>query len=295
MLTLEMLSDLVSRYPEALAATTRSFDIRGRSFNQPPHLMGVINLSRDSWYRESVCLTPEQAIRRGRKLSAEGADLIDIGAESTLLNAEIASEGQQNEQLLPVLEKLNAGGILTSIETYHPAVAEACLQKGAAVLNLTGPEANDEMFRLAARHRAGVVICYVAAGNVRTVTRLDVSDDHVQTLMTFFDRQITAATRAGVEAIWIDPGMGFYYQNLQDSAERVRYQMNTFLQTFRLRELGWPVCHALPHAVAYFGEEVRCSEPFFAVPAILGKTELLRTHEISRVRAVVDTLNVFRP
>jgi dihydropteroate synthase len=96
----------------------------------------------------------------------------------------------------------------------------------------------------------------------------------------------------GVEKILLDPGLGFYYRNLQDSATRVRHQMMTFLQTFRLRDLGFPVCHALPHAFEYFGEDVRCAEPFFAVLAALGKTDLFRTHEVSRVRAVLETLRV---
>ena len=74
---------------------------------------------------------------------------------------------------------------------------------------------------------------------------------------------------------------------------RVRHQMRTFLHSFRLRTLGWPVCHALPHAFEYFGEEVRCAEPFFAVLAALGKTDLFRTHEVARTRAVLETLGAW--
>jgi dihydropteroate synthase len=108
----------------------------------------------------------------------------------------------------------------------------------------------------------------------------------------YFAALADVAVKNGVERILLDPGLGFYYRNLQDSAARVRHQMRTFLQTFRLRELGFPVCHALPHAFEYFGEEVRCAEPFFAVLAALGKTDLFRTHEVARVRAVLDTLRI---
>jgi dihydropteroate synthase len=69
--------------------------------------------------------------------------------------------------------------------------------------------------------------------------------------------------------------------------------MTTFLHTFRLRELGWPICHALPHAFEYFRDEVRSAEPFFAVLAALGKTDLFRTHETARVRAVLQTTQLF--
>jgi len=74
---------------------------------------------------------------------------------------------------------------------------------------------------------------------------------------------------------------------------RVRHQMSIFLNTFRLRTLGFPVCQALPHAFEYFGEEVRSAEPFFAVLAALGKTDLIRTHEVARTRGVLETLRVY--
>ncbi len=70
----------------------------------------------------------------------------------------------------------------------------------------------------------------------------------------YFSRQIEIAQRNGVEKIFLDPGLGFYYRNLQDSAVRVRHQMNIFLNTFRLRALGFPICHALPHAFEFFGD-----------------------------------------
>ena len=97
----------------------------------------------------------------------------------------------------------------------------------------------------------------------------------------------------GLQKLFIDPGLGFYYKNLQDSEVRVRHQMKTFLNTFRLRALGYPVCHALPHAFEYFGEEVRSAEPFFAVLAAMGKTDLFRTHEVPKVKAVLDTLAAY--
>jgi dihydropteroate synthase len=105
---------------------------------------------------------------------------------------------------------------------------------------------------------------------------------------------VEAATRAGVTRLWLDPGLGFYYRNLQDSAARIRHQMRIFLQGFRLRALGWPVCQALPHAFECFGEEVRSAEPFFAVLALLGHADLLRTHEIGKVRGVLRTLDLAR-
>lgn len=295
MLRLEHLAELAAAHREALGARVREFDLRGRhfAFNHRPAILGVINLSADSWYRESVCLSPERAIQRGHVLVAQGADLVDVGAESTLAQAARVDAASQRCHLLPVIRELADSGVLVSVETYLPAVARACLEAGAAVLNLTGTMRSSEMFRLVADHEAAVILCYVQGKHVRAVGDFDFGADPVRLMEDYFARQIETATRCGVERIFVDPGLGFYYRNLQDSAVRVRHQMRVFLNSFRLRRLGFPVCQALPHAFEYFGEEVRCAEPFFAVLAGLGRTDLFRTHEVPRVRAVLDTLAVY--
>jgi len=295
MLSLEHLAGLPEKNRAAAKAGVKAFPIGGRQFdfNSQPAIMGVVNLSADSWYRESVCLSTETAVRRGEILATQGADIIDVGAESTLAHAARAGEAAQKSMLIPVIQGLRAKKILVSVETYSPAVTRACLEAGANILNLTGTEASDEIFKMVAAHDAAVIICYVAGKNVREVGDFDLGTDPIPMLRDFFARQIESAQRGGVEKIFLDPGLGFYYRNLQDSAVRVRHQMNVFLNTFRLRDLGFPVCHALPHAFEFFGEEVRCAEPFFAVLAALGKTDLFRTHEVPRIKAVLDTMKVF--
>jgi dihydropteroate synthase len=294
-LTLEHLSELLEKNRAAASARVKEFSIGGRkfNFNSQPAIMGVVNLSADSWYRESVCLSAETAIARGKILHAQGADIIDIGAESTLAHAARADDAVQKSKLIPVVKKLRAEKILVSVETYSPKVTRAALEAGANVLNLTGTTVSKEIFKMVAAHDAAVIICHVAGKNVREVGDFDLSADPVPMLAEFFSPQIEIAQRSGVEKIFLDPGLGFYYRNLQDSAVRVRHQMNVFLNTFRLRELSFPICHALPHAFEFFGEEVRCAEPFFAVLAALGKTDLFRTHEVPRIKAVLDTMKVF--
>lgn len=294
MLNLESLAELIEQHPDAAKARVLEFSLDGHrlDFNTRPAIMGVVNLSPDSWYRESVCLTTDAAIRRGRVLAAQGADLVDVGAESTLAHAARVDEAGQNSKLLPVIRGLRAAGVRVSVETYHLPVARACLESGANVLNLTGTAGDDEMFRMVAAHDAAVILCHVQGSNVRDVGDFQPGADPLKTMLDHFEPRIESARRQGVEKIMIDPGLGFYYRNLQDSATRVAYQMSVFLNTFRLRTLGCPVCHALPHAFEYFGDEVRCAEPFFGALAVLGKTDLLRTHEVPRLRAVIETMRV---
>jgi dihydropteroate synthase len=294
MLSIESLTQLAREHASALPAQVAEFEIHGHPFRSAdrPHLMGVINLSPDSWYRESVVPNTEAAIARSRRLRTEGAHLIDLGTESSLHHAARVDPAQQIATLLPILQPLAQEGALISIETYHPQVARRCLEAGAAVLNLTGTRPPDDLYRTVADHKAGIILCYVQGENVRSVGDFIHSPDHASALLDYFRREIDRAVHAGVRAIWIDPGLGFYYRNLQDSATRIRYQAETFLHSFRLRTLGWPVCHALPHAFEFFQDEVRSAESLFAVLAILGKTDLLRTHEIPKVRAVARTLGI---
>jgi dihydropteroate synthase len=112
--------------------------------------MGVINLSADSWYRESVSLSTETAIRRGRRLLADGATAIDIGAESTLSHAARVDGKNQRAALLPVISALAEAGAIVSAETYDQTVAEACLDAGAAILNLTSATNTEDFYRLVA-------------------------------------------------------------------------------------------------------------------------------------------------
>ncbi len=296
MLDLATLAALHEKYREAATLPVAGFSLGPQRFDfeTSSYLMGVVNLSADSWYRESVALSTEAAVRRARVLHEQGAAVIDLGAESSLAHAAEVDGSTQESRLIPVVRELAAAGLCVSVETYHVDVATACLKAGAKVLNLTGTMDTARIFREVADHEAGVIICFVQGENVRKVGDLDLGRDPIAALYEFFAHQVEAATDAGVTRIWIDPGLGFYYRNLQDSGARIRHQIQVFLNGFRLRALGWPVCQALPHAFECFEEEVRSAEPFFAVLALLGKTDLLRTHEVAKVRGVLRTLELVR-
>ena len=295
MLNLETLAEIANQNRGDLSSEVSEFTVGscGIHIGKTPQLMGVINLSADSWYRESICLDTDSAVERGKTLHAQGASIIDIGAESTLPEAEVLGAVAQLERILPVVETLAGLGIAVSVETYDVEIARQCLKAGAAVINLTGMGNSSAIYSEAAATDAAVIICFVQGDNVRQVRDLKLEDDPLPMLEDYFAQEIKKAQSEGVKRIFVDPGLGFYYANLNDGEQRVRRQMSVFLNTFRLRKLGWPVCHALPHAAEFFQEEVRSAEPFFAILASLGKTSLFRTHEVPRVKAVLDTLGVY--
>jgi dihydropteroate synthase len=127
MITPDVLLPLWEAHRAALDHPIRSFEIAGRVFDDRPHQLGVINLSRDSSYRESITHDVPAALYRARRMTIEGAAMIDIGAESTGTNADVVDVDGQLATLLPVVDALLADGLLVSVETYHTDVAVAAL------------------------------------------------------------------------------------------------------------------------------------------------------------------------
>ena len=289
MLSLEKLGALALTHREALGHPVAPVRIAGRvrDLDAEPLVMGVVNLSRDSTYRDSVAVSTASALRRGRIMAAQGAGLVDVGAESTTARAARVTEQDQVRALVPVVQGLAAEGIATSVEAYSPSVVRLCLAAGAAVVNLTGQDHVEPIYELAAEHGAAVVLCALPGGTAREVGDAVVGADPLPALVDDLGARVEQARAHGVTEIMVDPGLGFYYANLTDPRVRARHQAQVLLHSFRLRVLGVPICQALPHAFDLFEEEFRSAEGFFAVLARLGGAHVLRTHEVARVAAVL--------
>jgi dihydropteroate synthase len=291
MITPDVLLPLWEAHRTAIHHPVRTFELAGRTFDDRPYQLGVINLSRDSTYRESIAHDVPAALYRARRMTVEGAVMIDIGAESTGTNADIVDVDGQLASLLPVLDALLADGLLVSIETYLTDVAIAALEAGAQVINLTGRVDDPALYEAIARHDAGLILCYTPGETARSDDDVPPVDAMIDEQMAFFRDRLELVTDCGVDKLWIDPGFGFAL-NLPDGPERVRYQTDNLLQSFRFRELGWPVCVTMASAVYLFHDEVRVAETAMAVLALLAKANLLRSHEVARVQPVLDMLEI---
>lgn len=291
-----MIARLLEAHGASLDYPVKSFQLGAQRFDFARHryLTGVINLSPDSWYRESVCTDTASAIARGKQLVADGAHLVDIGAESSLPDAERIDVKGQLARLLPVVDGLVEADVLVSVESYHPEVLDACGARGARVFNVTGMREADAIFEVAAKHDAGLILCHVEGDNVREVSDLRHVGDLIPHLVETFGELIRRMEAKGVSKAFVDPGLGFYYKNLEDGGLRIRHQLDTFLETFRLAELGYPTFNIVPHAPQIFGEdERRQAEPFFSVLALLGGTHMIRTHEVRRLARVLKVMEMY--
>ncbi|MDQ1038405.1 dihydropteroate synthase [Streptomyces sp. V3I8] len=298
MISLIDLVDLARRFESDLSLPVDPLRIKDREIDvdATPVIMGCINLSQDSTYRESISTSTQSAIRRGRILTAQGAEIVDIGAESSNPRTVRFTTHEQTSALVPVIRELASQGITVSIETYDPTVARSSLEAGALILNYTGGLTSDnEIFRIVADHQATIILCYIEGNSSRDASAKSIHEDPIPGMLDYFDKRVKHARSMGVDRIAIDPGIGFSHNKSVTADVRTRYQARALLNTFRLRRIGLPICHALPHAFNLFEDEFRTAESFFAVLAHLGGTGIYRTHEVPRIRATLSTLQALEP
>lgn len=165
--------------------------------------MGVLNVTPDSFSDAGRYFDREAAIARGLELVADGADVVDVGGESTRPGAEPVAEAEELRRVLPVVEAL-AGRVRVSIDTTKPAVAEAAVARGAWLVNDIGCG----LAELAAAAGAALVVMHMR-GTPKDMQRHAIYDDVVAEVRGFLAERAERAREAGIEEIYVDPGIGF--------------------------------------------------------------------------------------
>jgi dihydropteroate synthase len=174
-------------------------------------IMGVVNVTPDSFSDGGKYLEPRRAVEHGRALVAEGADILDVGGESTRPGAEAVSVEEELRRVVPVIEGLASAGAAISVDTSKAAVAAAALDAGAGIVNdVTALRGDPEMAGLCAERGATVVLMHML-GEPRTMQDNPQYGDVVAEVGDFLAARMAAALGAGVdeERIWLDPGIGF--------------------------------------------------------------------------------------
>jgi dihydropteroate synthase len=175
-----------------------------------PKLMGVVNVTPDSFSDGGQYLDAGAAVRHGEELVGDGAAILDVGGESTRPGAEPVDQAEELRRVEPVVAGL-VGKATISIDTSKAAVAEAALDAGASIVNdVTALRADPDMAALCAEHGVGVVLMHMP-GSPRTMQDEPGYGDVVDEVKAFLVERIEAATAAGIEEerIWLDPGIGF--------------------------------------------------------------------------------------
>ena len=176
-----------------------------------PIVMGVVNVTPDSFSDGGQWLDPEAAVAHGRALVAQGAAILDIGGESTRPGAGPVSRREELRRVLPVLEGLAGAGARLSIDTSKAAVAAAALDAGASIVNdVTALRGDPQMAALIAGRGCDVCLMHML-GEPRTMQHDPRYDDVVDDVKAFLAQRLAFAAEAGIAAehVWLDPGIGF--------------------------------------------------------------------------------------
>ena len=182
-------------------------------YQHSPFLMGILNITTDSFSDGGDFLTPDKAVNHAQQMVAEGAKIIDIGAESTRPGAEPVAEREQINRVVPVIKALKDSlgeDIVLSIDARRTAVAQAAIEAGASIINDVEAGRDDGMLALAARTGVPIVLMHMQ-GQPQTMQENPHYENVVEEVRDFLLERARQAQSAGVEKnkIIIDPGIGF--------------------------------------------------------------------------------------
>lgn len=210
----------------------------GRAFTPAPFgIMGIVNLTPDSFYDGGAHDAPAAAVAHARLLLSQGAHILDLGAESSRPGAEPVSPEEELRRLLPVLRALRAETpeALISVDTYHAATAAAALLEGAAIINdISACTFDPALLDVVSGHRPGYVLMH-SQGMPRTMQQAPRYDNVVDDVLAFFEHHMAVLVSAGLpeQHIVLDPGIGF--------GKRLEHNVELLRHVDRILALGRPV------------------------------------------------------
>jgi dihydropteroate synthase len=255
-------------------------------FGERTILMGVVNITPDSFSDGGKYSDPDRAFARAVELEEQGADVIDIGAESTRPNSARITKDEELRRLVPVLKRLKDRlSVPLSVDTYKAEVAERAIELGAEIINdPSGLTFEPQLARAVSNNDAGLVINHMR-GRPETWSKLAPMQDPMGTIVRDLDAAVSRARHVGIDRsrIVIDPGLGF----------GKRKEQNSLILGWlgQLNTLDMPILvgpsrkHFLSHDDI---EETKFATAAAVTAAVLGGAHMVRVHDVREMRAATD-------
>ena len=252
------------------------------SFEQPA-IMGILNVTPDSFSGDGIYLRPDAAIARARTMVLEGADIIDVGGESTRPESLPVSAREELRRVLPTVEALVSElTVPISIDTTKPMVAEECLKLGAYMINDVSGLRDKQMCAVVAKYHVPAVIMHIQ-GTPQTMQMGPRYDDVVSEIMSYLQMQAFLAKQYdGVEQIIIDPGIGF--------GKTLEHNLLLLRNLEKFRYFGYPLLvgpsrKGFIGAIAGREADGRLAGTLAAVTAcVLNGADIIRVHDVAECR-----------
>jgi dihydropteroate synthase len=254
-------------------------------------IMGIINVTPDSFSDGGVLFDPARAVEAGMQMVADGADLLDVGGESTRPGAHPLDAGEERRRVLPVIERLVPRvSVPVSVDTYKAAIARAALEAGASLVNdISGLRYEPDLATVVAKHRAPIILMHTR-GRSQDMYKQAAYSEVVDEVLDELRESIAFAVGAGIakESVLVDPGLGF--------AKDATHNYEVLARLDEFSDLGRPIV-AGPSRKGFLArplpKEVSAAERDWPTAAAVTAAVLAGAH-IVRVHAVREMVPVVR-
>lgn len=259
-----------------------------------PVVMGIINVTPDSFYGGSRSASIQHAIAQAGKMIAEGAAILDIGGQSTRPGSETVGAEEEIGRVVPVIQAIKQAypNIFISIDTYYAAVAQAAVEAGADMVNdISGGTIDGEMLATVARLRVPY-ICMHIKGTPATMQQHAVYNDVTKEVLEYFTERIAACRRAGIIDIIVDPGFGF--------AKTPAHNFSLLRNLNMFNILGIPMLAGISRKSTIYktlgvtADEALNGTTVLNTIALLNGVHILRVHDVKEAVEAVKLVQAYK-
>ena len=249
--------------------------------------MGILNATPDSFFGESRIVNTHAAVNRAAQMLEEGADILDIGGQSTRPGAEIVSAEEEAQRVIPVIKAIHQAfpNQIISVDTFYASVAKQAVEAGAAVINDVSGGEDPGMFQIVGDLGVPYVLMH-RPGNSKTMQQLAVYEDIILEIGNYFSAKIATLQEAKVKDIILDPGFGFG-KNLQHN-----YTLLAHLKQFQIFELpllvGVSRKKMIQQVIDETAEHALNGTTAVHMAALLSDAAILRVHDVKPAKEVVQ-------
>ncbi|SHE68392.1 dihydropteroate synthase [Marinitoga hydrogenitolerans DSM 16785] len=268
---------------------------RNLSLGENSKIMGILNITPDSFHAPSRIKSVEQAIEQAKKMIKEGAEILDIGAESTRPGSESVELKEEIERVIPVIKELRSefSDIVLSVDTYKSEVAKLAIENGADIINdISGMRFDKNMVNVVAEAKLPIVIMHIK-GTPKNMQKNPYYENCISELMEYFEERIEYANKHGIDQIIIDPGFGF--------GKRVQDNLNLSFNISEFRALGYPILmgHSRKSTIGNILNLPDTKDRLEGTLALtsyyaLKNIEIIRVHDVQENYRVVKTIEALR-
>lgn len=256
-----------------------------------PKVMGILNVTPDSFSDGGKYFSTDSAVDRALQMIDEGADIIDIGGESTRPGSDRVESREEISRTIPVIKKLISlrKNLIISIDTTKSEVARQALESGASIINdISGLTFDKDMISVARDFKAGVIIMHIK-GNPKTMQLNPFYEDVIKEVKDFLISQVKLAEDNGVQKIIIDPGIGF--------GKRVEDNFNIIHNLESFKSIGYPLMIGLSRK-SFIGKTLNLEVDDRDIPTVLleaisvvKSARIIRTHNVKYCRQMVKLVS----